>query len=117
MSIRTTCASWMVAAGLLAATLGCANRSRSPDIFLITVDTLRADHVGALGYARQTTPRLDELFSEGVIFERAYATQASTGPSVASMLTGQRPQEHGVRGNVQMLPADVDTVEDLARWS
>jgi arylsulfatase A-like enzyme len=59
------------------------------DVVLITVDALRADHVGAYGYPRPTTPSIDELARHGVRFERAYAQAPHTSFSVASMLTGK----------------------------
>lgn len=61
-------------------------------IFLITVDTLRADHLGAYGYPRETSPYLDELASSGVLFERAIVQWPKTGASFVSMFTGQYPQ-------------------------
>jgi arylsulfatase A-like enzyme len=59
------------------------------DVVLITVDALRADHVGAYGYPRPTTPAIDALAGKGVRFERAYAQAPHTSFSVASMLTGK----------------------------
>lgn len=64
-------------------------RVGSADVFLITIDALRADHVGAYGYRRPTTPNLDALAARGVRFERAYAQAPHTSFSVASMLTGK----------------------------
>ncbi len=59
------------------------------DIFLITIDALRADHVGAYGYPRRTTPELDRLAREGVRFEYAYAPTPHTSYSVVSLMTGK----------------------------
>ena len=59
------------------------------DVLLITVDALRADHVGAYGYPRATTPNIDALAARGVRFTRAYAQAPHTSFSVASMLTGK----------------------------
>lgn len=59
------------------------------DVVLITIDALRADHVGAYGYSRRTTPHIDALARRGVRFERAYAQAPHTSFSVASMLTGK----------------------------
>ena len=67
------------------------------NVVLITVDTLRADHVGAYGYAPARTPTLDGLAREGVRFERAYATAPITLASHASLLTGRFPPGHGAR--------------------
>jgi arylsulfatase A-like enzyme/HEAT repeat protein len=59
------------------------------DLLLITVDALRADHVGAYGYARPTTPNLDRLAREGVVFEAAYSPTPHTSYAVTSIMTGK----------------------------
>ncbi|HVZ73447.1 MAG TPA: sulfatase-like hydrolase/transferase [Polyangia bacterium] len=59
------------------------------DVLLITIDALRADHVGAYGYPRATTPNIDRLAAHGVRFARAYSQAPHTSFSVASMLTGK----------------------------
>ena len=84
-----------VAVGLLAAA-GCARSDRAPDVVLFVIDTLRADRVGAYGHSRPTTPHLDALAGESVVFERAYAPAPWTLPSVVSLLTSTFPCEHGV---------------------
>jgi len=68
-------------------------------IFFITIDTLRADHLGAYGYPRPTSPTLDRLAGEGVLFEDAVAVTPITLPSHVSLFTGQYPPRHGVRLN------------------
>src|SRR4051812_41064887 len=84
----------------LAAIVGCARSPDRPDILLITIDTLRADHVGAYGAQGSSTPAIDALAARGVRFEQAQASVPLTGPSHATILTGQYPPTHGVRGNV-----------------
>jgi choline-sulfatase len=74
-------------------------RSRPPNVVLITLDTTRADHIGAYGYARARTPTLDGLAREGVLFERALSAAPITLPAHASLLTGAYPFVHGVRNN------------------
>lgn len=59
------------------------------DIVLITVDALRADHVGSYGYARPVTPNLDRLAAAGVVFDAAYTATPHTSYAVASLLTGK----------------------------
>ena len=86
---------------LVVLVLGCeaGPQSDTPSIrriFLITVDTLRADHLGAYGYERDTSPYLDELAASGVLFERAIAQWPKTGASFVSMFTGQYPQTTGL---------------------
>ena len=93
----------VVAAGLLAAGAcrWAASRTPShPNLLLITIDTLRADHVGAYGAATGATPALDALAAAGVRFDQVQTAVPLTGPSHATILTGQYPPAHGVRGNV-----------------
>lgn len=72
-----------------------------PNVVLIVVDTLRADHLGCYGYYRDTTPNIDAFASEALLFERAYAPMATTLPSHVSMFTGLYPLEHGTLANVR----------------
>lgn len=70
-----------------------------PSIVLVTLDTLRRDHLGCYGYFRATTPHLDALAAEALVFERAFAPMASTLPSHLTMLTGLYPHQHGMTSN------------------
>jgi arylsulfatase A-like enzyme/Flp pilus assembly protein TadD len=70
-----------------------------PNVLLVTIDTLRADHVGAYGASGAETPTLDGLAAEGVLFESAIAATPVTLPSHASILTGMTPPRHAVRQN------------------
>ena len=72
---------------------------RRPNVLLISIDTLRADHVSCYGYHRKTTPNIDRLAEEGMLFENAYSTAAWTPPAHASMLTGLYPSHHGAVDN------------------
>lgn len=111
-------------AALLASPLlfaGCAEESASPaaglpaarHLVLVTIDTLRADHVGAYGYPRATTPRLDALAARGVRFDAAYSQAISTPPSHASILTGLNPPRHGLRDlHGGRLPESVETLAE-----
>jgi len=99
---------------LTVAISGCKNGGNErPNIVLITIDTLRADRLGAYGYERGLTPHLDELANHGVIFERALTTAGTTWPAHASMLTGLYPRYHGLRRNGLELAADVPLVAEL----
>jgi arylsulfatase A-like enzyme/Tfp pilus assembly protein PilF len=90
-----------------------AGPPRRPNVLLVTIDTLRADHLGCYGYADARTPVLDGLAARGVRFATAVAHGPLTAPSHASILTGLTPPRHGVRdnggfalaANVPMLPA------------
>lgn len=70
-----------------------------PSVLLVSIDTLRADHVGAYGARPDATPTLDALASEGLRFETAIASAPLTLPSHASLLTGLHPPHHGIRNN------------------
>lgn len=71
-------------------------RSSPPDVFLITIDTLRADHVGCYGYKQIETPALDALAADGVRFAHAFTHSPITNTSHTSILTGLLPSVHGV---------------------
>lgn len=85
--------------------LGAACRGRGPATFpeasvlLVSIDTLRADHLPAYGYASGSTPRLDALARDGILFEDVLSHCPLTLPAHASMFTGLLPPRHGVRDN------------------
>jgi arylsulfatase A-like enzyme/cytochrome c-type biogenesis protein CcmH/NrfG len=84
-----------------------------PSILLVTIDTLRADHVGCYGAAGASTPTLDALAARGVRFATAVAHTPLTAPSHASILTGLLPVRHGVRDNgIFVLRRDVPTLAE-----
>lgn len=83
------------------------------NVLLVTIDTLRADHLGCYGNAGAHTPVLDALASRGVRFGTAIAHAPITGPSHASILTGLTPLRHGVRNNSDyVLPKTVPTLPE-----
>ncbi|MEQ8767543.1 MAG: sulfatase [Planctomycetota bacterium] len=67
------------------------------NVVLISIDTLRPDHLGVYGYDRDTSPRIDAIAKRAVVFDRAYSQSPKTGPSHMTMLTGLFPGAHGVR--------------------
>jgi arylsulfatase A-like enzyme len=67
-----------------------------PDLLLITIDTLRADHLSSWGYPRETSPVIDRLAREGVRFDQAQAQWPKTGPSFASIMTATYPKDNGI---------------------
>lgn len=73
-------------------------------VLLLSVDTLRADRLGAHGGPPGLTPHLDRLAAESVVFTAAYAPAPHTLPSVAALLTGRYPQDLGVTGNLSVIP-------------
>ncbi len=78
-------------------TAACAKVPQRPNVLLITIDTLRADRISALGGERKTTPNLDALAAEGLLFTHAETPRAKTTPAIASLMTGLYPHDHGVR--------------------
>lgn len=87
----------------------------APNVLLITLDMVRADHLGAYGYTRNTSPNLDALAKEGAVFEQAYTASTLSAPSHASLLTGLEPAAHGVTDNVHKLGDDVVTLAERMR--
>jgi hypothetical protein len=73
----------------LAAATTRALRANGRDLLVVTIDALRADHVGAYGYARKTTPAIDALAAEGVVFEHAYTPTPHTSYAITSLMTGK----------------------------
>jgi len=84
----------------------------APNVVLVIVDTLRADHLPCYGYHRLTSPHLDQLASKGVLFENAIATSSWTLPSHASMLTGLYSSEHRALRFPDQLPANIPTLAE-----
>jgi choline-sulfatase len=100
---------------LLALAIGCtsagpATKPTAANLLLITIDTLRADRLGAYGYARARTPNLDALANGGTTFDRAYSASPVTLPSHATLLTGRYPPGHGSRDNGMRMSADTPTL-------
>lgn len=92
--------------------ISCAEPA-AQNFVLITVDTLRADHLGAYDYAEARTPAFDRLASESIQFENAFAHASVTVPSMASLLTGLLPSQHGLYGNGGELPESLPTIATL----
>ena len=108
-TIRIALCALLTAAGAHPAT---TTPSR-PDVLLVTLDTVRADHLGAYGYADARTPTIDALARSGVVFDNAFTSAPMTLPAHATLLTGLEPPEHGVRVNgMDQLPADVSTLAE-----
>lgn len=113
---RARSSSGAPAVALLALTLllGCGSTTRPfDDVFLVTIDTLRADHLGCYGYPRPVSPFIDSLAARGVRFERVVASSSHTGPSHASLFTSQYPARHGVLVNGANLRAEIPSMASL----
>jgi len=108
-------------AGLVALALSCAGcggggAGTRPNLVLVTVDTLRADRLSTYGYGRETSPFLDELASEGVVFENAVSQCGTTPQSFSSIMTGLYPYTDDIltkNGGFVFLKGANTT---LARW-
>ncbi|HOO78724.1 MAG TPA: sulfatase-like hydrolase/transferase, partial [bacterium] len=87
-------ARWLLAAAAVSAA-GCGREAPAP-VVLVSVDTLRADHLGCYGYERPTSPALDRFAAESVLFADAVAPAPTTAPSHMSIFTSLYPPVHGV---------------------
>jgi choline-sulfatase len=95
---------------------------RRPNVVVILVDTLRADHLPFHGYARDTAPFLTRLAAKGVVFDRAWSTSGWTAPATASLLTSLYPQQHGLvrppdpaRSQANRIPQGAETIARAMR--
>jgi arylsulfatase A-like enzyme len=121
---RTRLRTALIVVGLT--TAGCADRQPPlaprvrANVLIYLVDTLRVDHLGCYGYPRPVSPAIDAFAAQGVRFENAVAHSSWTRPTVASVLTGLTPFEHGVRSLEDRLPEGVETLPEILRaagWS
>lgn len=85
----------------------------APSIVLIAVDTLRADHLGAYGYAKARTPHIDRLAAEGILATQAFAQSSWTRPSFATIFTSLYPSSHGAIHKAHVLPDRVETLAEV----
>jgi len=122
LRVRVAARPWLALAGLalaLGPSPGCGAEG-APLIVLITVDTLRADHLGAYGAKDVLTPHIDAFADRSTVFAAAYAPTSFTLPSIAALLTGRYPEELGIVSNRSALPASVPTLATRLRaagWS
>ncbi len=108
----------VLAAALALAAAACGTRrldATHPDILLVVVDTLRADHLGAYGYSRPTSPAIDALARRATLFENAWAAAPWTLPSVMSIMTGRYASHHRVENDGLRLAPDVPTLAEALR--
>lgn len=86
-----------------------------PNVVLVSLDTVRADHTSLLGYPRPTTPRLSALAREGLSYPEAYAMTSTTAPSHATLFTGRYAPAHGVvRNGIPLAEGETTLAEHLA---
>src|SRR5467141_2264274 len=93
----------------------CGRASPRTSLLLITIDTLRADHLGCYGYRRPTSPHIDHLAEEGALFSRVTTSLPRTTQSIASILTGRFPKGHGARGLFYSLSRSNVTLAEILR--
>jgi arylsulfatase A-like enzyme len=100
--------------------VGCGRDTR-PDVLLIVLDTVRADHLSLYGYERQTSPHLEALAKDGVLYRMAIAPGTWSVPSHASIFTGELPTAHGANrvepglGGIRRLGPDEPTLTRAMR--
>ncbi len=93
-----------------------APHTSQPNVLVIVMDTVRADHTTLCGYARPTTPRVAQFAADGVTYRDAWTPAGWTGPSHASLFTGQRPVHHGyLEDNIPLLRSQAVTLAEILR--
>ncbi len=104
---------WLASVVLIGAVVaGCRHEPPPPParVLLISIDTLRPDHLGAYGYARPTSPHLDAFAKQGIVFEDVTSAAPWTLPSHASLFTGMYPSHHGLASSEAKLSDSVATL-------
>jgi arylsulfatase A-like enzyme len=108
--IAVAVAAWALVVG---ATQQLGAADDRPSVLVITVDALRADHLGGYGYERPTSPNIDRLLSDGLHFDRAWTPEPLTGPAMCSMITGLQPQEHAATRNGLRMKPGLDSLPKI----
>jgi arylsulfatase A-like enzyme len=105
----------MMLCGLALAACEVQSAPDLPNVLLVTMETTRADHLGAYGYSRPTSPSFDRMAARGALFESALTVSPSTNPSLASLMTSLYPHEHGVRSLLRPLDPEARTLAEILR--
>ena len=92
-----------------------ASEANKPNLLLITIDTLRADRLGAYGRSTARTPNLDALAAKSLLFEQAICSAPLTLPSHTSLMTGRSPHHHGIRDNAGRVPDKENTLAEILK--
>jgi tetratricopeptide (TPR) repeat protein len=114
---------WLAIAAVAASAFACHRSPETPGIrssdtpvFIISIDTLRSDHLPAYGYAHGSTPAIDAFRRDSILFANAFSQVPQTLPSHTTIMTGLLPQNHGVRDNVgYVLPGQTPTIAGVLR--
>lgn len=106
----------LAGAAFCSSLLGCGSGGSDtpprPNVVIVLVDTLRADHLGAYGYERNTSPNFDRWAADAIRFERAYTPSSWTKASMASLMTGLDPLQHNVRRGEDGIPEDITLLSE-----
>jgi arylsulfatase A-like enzyme len=92
-------------------------RIQGSSVIFISIDTLRADHLGCYGYHRETSPNIDRFAAGNLLFDRHFVTMPTTLPSHTSMMTGLHPKTHGITKNGLQLDQSLVTIPEILRDS
>ncbi len=111
---------WMVSLLLVFTTLifvyaKPGDRAAGPNILLVLVDCLRADRLGCYGYPKVTSPHIDKLSKQGVVFKNAFSNAPWTRPAVASLFTSLYPNQHGAINSSDALADEVLTLAEILK--
>jgi arylsulfatase A-like enzyme len=90
-----------------------SNKYPGANVILILIDTLRADHLGCYGYSRNTSPEIDKLANEGIIFKNMLAQTSWTLPGTASILSGLYPKNHGANTSKDRLSEEINLLSEI----
>ncbi len=99
---------------LLAACAG--EDGERPNILIITLDTTRLDHLGFCGYDRETSPNIDRIAADAVVYTQVYSTASTTLPAHASLFTGKLVTSHGARSDTEGPLMLLDAIEGPQEW-
>jgi arylsulfatase A-like enzyme len=111
---RVTACAALVAAALCSAP-SCNQRARGPNVLFISIDTLRADHLGMYGYERGTSPGIDAFAKTATVFESAQSSSSWTLPSIASLMTSLYSTTHGCWKIQSRLEPEYETLAESLR--
>ncbi len=109
----------MLSAGcIVSVRAGVTGQKDNPNVILIIIDSLRADRLGCYGYRKETSPAIDDLARNSLVFTNAFSTSGYTLPSVMSMLTAVYPRSHGMWDiNKDTLPPSIRTLAEVLKSS
>lgn len=114
MKSRLTAVIAPIFIGALMGLAGCG-KAPGPNLLIITIDTLRADHLSCYGHDRNTSPRIDGFATGGVLFEQVVCQSSQTLPSHTSIFTGMNPRTHQAISHESPVPPDIITLAEMLK--